>query len=517
MKNYSIAISGLQSRKFSNIEKSYTFEAEGTNIDYMLLVALDDNGASTKSSKIVINKLHDDIFEEIREAYENSDFGDDGLRIVNYLRDSGIVDISSSIRQQAKTNFFNYCIKLSDRHQPEIDIDIKNNLDMYYSKISQANTFYKNDYFYQSEKGKTEFKDTDDDLISIEHRSQIMKNADESLKKLRESLNKDLCTYIILWLHAYRFLKARQAVSAKKENILYSHKYRGWSQPRYRLDQDLEIEFNTNFGYGRSSYFHLIIIYKNIHLVNFIDWIDYRIKGVSQIKKYTRRYQRSIVKAGTENEFINDDNWEEAIEEANLMCETYLNDYSEFIKEFVLNSLEDMISGLEEIIDINIVSGEFNKKHRIFEETFESKLYKNSSPMIANSVVMSVKGSKISGALELISNILELDDLFSIEQHILKIKNLNIRLYPLIVKEINDVPKLIAKTKREIDRTIEELKELPLKIDGSENSASDRRRGLLLDENKTLNNDLRILIKLKNDMSSYAKDINKYLDLQTVT
>lgn len=512
-----MAISSLQSKKFSNIEKSYTFEAKGTNIDYILLVVLDDNSANTNSSKMIIDKLHDDVFKEIKEAYDSSNFGDDGLRVVNYLRDCEIINISRSIRQQAKTNFFNYCVKLSDRHQPEIEIDIKNNLDIYYSKISKANTYYKDGGFYQSEKRKTDFIDTDDDLIPISCRNQIMNTADQAFNELRESLNKDLCTYIILWLHAYRFLKARQIVSIKKENILYSHRYIGWSQPRYRLDQDLEIEFNTNFGYGMSSFFHLIIIYKNIHLVNFIDWIDYRIKGVSQIKKYTRKYQGSIAKAGAENKFINDDSWENAIKEANLMCQTYLNDYSEFIKEFVLNSLESMISGLEEIIDINIVSGEFNKQHRIFEETFESKLYKNSSPMIANAVVMSVKGSKISGALELISNILELDNLFSIKQHILKIKNLNIRLYPLIIKEINDVPELISKTKSEIDRTIEEIKELPPKIDGNENLASARRRGLLQDENKNLNNDLKILIDLKKDMSNYAKSINKYLDLETIT
>lgn len=515
MKNYSMLISDLHSKKFSNIEKSYTFEAEGTNIDYILLVALEDNGVSTRSSKIIIDKLHDDIFKKIKEAYENSDFGDDGLRIVNYLRESRIVNISSTIRQQAKNNFFNYCIKLSDRHQPEIDIDIKNNLDMYHSKISKANTLYKDGFFYQSEKEKTDFKDTDDNLISIENRNQIMNKADELFKKLRESLSKDLCTYIILWLHAYRFLKARQAVSGKKENILYSHKYRGWSQPRYRLDQDLEIEFNTNFGYGRSSYFHLIIIYKNIHLVNFIDWIDYRVKGVSQIKKYTRRYQRSIAKAGAENEFINDDNWEEAIEEADSMCQTYLNDYNEFINNFVLNSLENMISVLEEIIDINIVSGEFNKKHRLFEDTFESKLYKDCSPMIANSVVMSVKGSKISGALELISNILELDGFFSINEHISRIKNLNIRMYPLIMKEIKLVPELMVNTKGEIDRTIEELKSLPPKIDG--NADNDRRRDSLLQENKKLKNDLGILIDLKKDMSSYAKSIRGYVDLDTMS
>ncbi len=515
MKNYSRDIGGLQSVKFSNIENSYTFEAEGINIDYILLVVLDNNAVSTSFRKMVIDKSHDDIFKEIKEAYHNSDFGDDGLRIVKYLRDSELMEISRSIRQQAKSIFFNYCVKLSDRHQPEIEIDMKNNLDMYHSRISKANTFFKEKYFYLSEKEKMGFKDTDDTLIGIEDKNNILKCADEAFNKLRASLNKDLCTYIILWLHAYRFLKARQVVSKNKENILYSHRYIGWSQPRYRLDQDLEIEFNTNFGYGKSSYFHLIIIYKNIHLVNFIDWIDYRIKGVSQIKKYTRKYQGRVNEAGTENKFINDDSWEKAIKEANSMCQIYLNNNNEFINKFVFGSLESMVSDLEEIVDISIINGQFNRKHRLFEDTFNSKTYKDCSPIIANSVVMSVKGSKISGALELISNILELEGLFSINDHILKIKNLNIRIYPLIIKEINALPELIVSTKKEINRTVDKLKELSPTIDGDREN--DRLRESLRKENRNLNNDLGILIELKKDMTNYAKNINKYIGLEATT
>lgn len=505
MKDNPISINSLRSVKFSNIESSYTFEAKGVNIDYMLLVVLDNTSRGTKFSKIAIDKLHENIFAYIKKAYKDGSFGNDGLKVISYLRDSEIINISKSIHQQAKNNFFNYCVKLSDRHQPQIEIDINNKLDMYYNKISKANIYYKEGYFYQSEKDKINNEDTHNDLIA---------KADKVFKELIDSLNKDLCTYIILWIHAYRFLKTRQMVSSKKENILYSHRYIGWSQPRYRLDQDLEIEFNTNFGYGMSSYFHLIIIYKNIHLVNFVDWIDYRIKGVSQIKKYTRKYQGSITGAGEDNKFINDSQWENAIEEANLMCQTYLNNYNEFIGKFVLDSLESMVSSLEEIVDISIIDGKFNRTHRLFEETFKSKLYENCSSMIASAVVMSVKASKISGALELTSNILELDRLFSTKEHILKIKNLNARIYPLIIKEIDEVPELLERTKREIDKTIEELKVFSLSVDN--NTSIDRHIDELKKKNKNLNNDLGILRELKKDMNSYARNIKKYIDLESI-
>lgn len=505
MKDNPISINSLRSVKFSNIESSYTFEAKGVNIDYMLLVVLDNTSRGTKFSKIAIDKLHENIFAYIKKSYKDGSFGNDGLKVISYLRDSEIINISKSIHQQAKNNFFNYCVKLSDRHQPQIEIDVNNNLDMYYNKITKANIYYKEGYFYQSEKDKVNNEDTHNDLIA---------KADKAFKELIESLNKDLCTYIILWIHAYRFLKTRQMVSSKKENILYSHRYIGWSQPRYRLDQDLEIEFNTNFGYGMSSYFHLIIIYKNIHLVNFVDWIDYRIKGVSQIKKYTRKYQGSITGAGEDNKFINDAQWENAIEEANLMCQTYLNNYNEFIGKFVLDSLESMVSSLEEIVDISIIDGKFNRTHRLFEETFKSKLYENCSSMIASAVVMSVKASKISGALELTSNILELDGLFSTEEHILKIKNLNARIYPLIIKEIDEVPELLERTKREIDKTIEELKGFSLSVDN--NASIDRHINELKKKNKNLNNDLGILRELKKDMNSYARNIKKYIDLESI-
>ena len=96
MKDNPISINSLRSVKFFNIESSYTFEAKGVNIDYMLLVVLDNTSRSTNSSKIAIDKLHENIFAYIKKSYKDGSFGNDGLKVISYLRDSEIINISKS-------------------------------------------------------------------------------------------------------------------------------------------------------------------------------------------------------------------------------------------------------------------------------------------------------------------------------------------------------------------------------------------------------------------------------------
>ena len=96
MKDNPISINSLRSVKFFNIESSYTFEAKGVNIDYMLLVVLDNTSRGTKFSKIAIDKLHENIFAYIKKAYKDGSFGNDGLKVISYLRDSEIINISKS-------------------------------------------------------------------------------------------------------------------------------------------------------------------------------------------------------------------------------------------------------------------------------------------------------------------------------------------------------------------------------------------------------------------------------------
>ena len=91
--------------------------------------------------------------------------------------------------------------------------------------------------------------------ISIDDEKTIRYSALMALLYAKNTVNKDICAYIALWIHAYRFLKSRESCLEDRRNILCSHRFYGWTKPIYSLDSNFKIEFKTNFGYGDSNYF----------------------------------------------------------------------------------------------------------------------------------------------------------------------------------------------------------------------------------------------------------------------
>lgn len=434
---------------FSDLPSRHTFGAEGVNIDYLLYIQYDEFSRKTASLEFPIAKLYDDVFQKIVSLYSQNDFGEGGLDVIRYLETTDLVGMSEALSKKVSDENFNYCVDISDRYQPKLLINIKEELNTFLNNIRFLHDLDGKSYFYNAAKQQSGHARTNEADLSDIFRTLLQDEAAKSYLQAINLCNKDICVYLILWLHAYRFSQSRIACLQNPKNKMFSHRYYGWSQPKYSLDEDFQIEFKTNFGFGYSSYFYLVMYYKNVQIFNFLDWVDYGKASLSQMQKYTIKYTDESLKE-EDNEIterpdkkhgtISNDLWITAIQDANNACALYLEDEDRFVKENIIDNLEGMITRLEKIIDTE--DSKINSNYRGFEYKFSN--YCVSKEEIIRSKSMSVKGYMISGVLSFISEILKLENIFSVNSYLERIFSLNKKLKPMLELEAkrNEVTKL---------------------------------------------------------------------------
>lgn len=518
-------------RVYDCFDDDYTFDAEGINVDYMMALNYTKDSYKIDVKKITIDKLFDELFDEVKNCYkdevkndyEEYKFSEDPFKVINLIADNEITAISQHLSETNRETHFNYCVKLSDRNQPEIRVSIPYVLKNVREMLERLLIDRKNNKVYEciinhTRKPNREDFDSESAFKAAleEYATKVLEESDGLRGRIISDLNKDLCVFIALWIHAYRFKVTISKVHSNKNNILFTHRFKGWSQPGYALTKDLKLRFTTNFGYGKSSYFRLIVVYKDVDLINFIEWVDYRVKGASVVKSYTRKYEDLIKDAGPTNKFIYNDKWLEAIEETKLICETYLKDENEFIDEFIYKSLDKMVKELAKIAEFSIIDKQLDEGHRLFNETLDSLKYKKISldSQIVPSVVMSVKGEKITGALDFISNIMQLKKFFSVDEHVFRIKELNKELLPMMDSELA----LIPESKRKLEVSLDELYEQLNRVDDElESNLSAEDYGDILEARESVlesiiakKNDIEVLKKCEKDMYRYKKIIKDF-------
>lgn len=500
-------------RIYDCFEDEYTFNAKGINIDYMLALNYSAEKNDISIKEITIDSLFKDILGRVKAFHKKDDFNNNPFEVINFIMKQEIMNVSQELSTNYNNTHFNYCVKFSDRNQPEVRVSIPFAIENIKKRIERLVQDRRDGRVYTqcvnavNKPVHENFKQENSYRQALsDYENSLIESSENLRKELINFLNQDFCVYIALWIHAYRLERTINKASEDKRHILFSHSYKGWSQPSYRFTKDLELQIATNFGYGRSSYFRLIIVYKNIKLINFIEWIDYKVKGASVIKSYTRKYEGFESSAGVSNRFINNSNWIEAINDTKQICETYLMNEKEFINEFIYKSLDSMVNELDKIFEVNILDKQFNKEHRLFDDTLESlelkKTVSNSSAISV--VVMSVKGEKITGALDLISNIMQLDSFFSVDEHITRIRKLNERLLPLMKNELKTIPEAKSNFEETLAVLYIELNKL------RELSKSDEECQHTLDSITEMKNNIDILKKCEKNIYQYLKVIERF-------
>lgn len=151
----------------------------------------------------------------------------------------------------------------------------------------------------------------------------------------------------LIW---YRHKSALDKITKSNQVLYYSHLAAGWykkiftspNNPDYRLLMD------TNFGFGRSSYWHTWLSYRGVLILPYSEFINYAWHvwsdrpnmeiGAKMYKSFTRKYELSRC------------SWDEALGFLVTTCNGSRRDPSGFIKDFIRKELDLMVSRLSEEI-----------------------------------------------------------------------------------------------------------------------------------------------------------------------
>lgn len=141
--------------------------------------------------------------------------------------------------------------------------------------------------------------------------------------KIVISFFKMLKSNFITWSNAVSINETYKLCFKDKSVLAFSHRIRGWANPKFNITENLSVDIKTNFGYGKSSYFLLVINFKNLDIIPFAEWIEYKFINKNDILFYTKKFK-----------LVNTE-WYECMKFVKYSCNLSIEDEKKFIDTYL--------------------------------------------------------------------------------------------------------------------------------------------------------------------------------------
>ena len=425
------------------------------NEDFLLLLV--DNNGLVDSTTISIDNHFEQETSSIKKLCEGH--FDNISQITKFL--------NNSLKPKLPNKVFNYCKELDKAYQSVI-INVDNG-------IQDINT--KRDLIYTNQK------------IALNDKKEY--NLDENIRELKSQILEK----ILLWFKVFNIEFAYDKAKKVPNILVYSHRISGWSNPEYKITDNLRQQVKTNFGYGSVSYFYSLITFKNIQITPFSEWIDYRYSNFSEVIRYTRSFRSRVLVLDRNNKpwyyktKIDNSYWHNAIEFTKNAANLSLTNEEEFVEKYIISECENLVNGLEkfyletefEFIDENQVNVENEK---IIRQRVDINGYE----------LIDFRTEKIIGALDFITKIIEYNSIIPTNEYTQRIFTLNKKFIPNVYLAL-------------------ENQKSELKIANENFNVFTLKHNELLEEQKFYNNEK---IKLKGDFEIHYKEkYSEFIELLT--
>ena len=396
------------------------------NKEYIGVVLKDENN-NLLLNRVDISKEHMDVLNKLQDMRNNPN--------------RTLLDMQSEFtRVFTKKDFFYLCLPYSYTSS-------------YIDGISYPNTIKFDEYQVKIEEKRRKIKE------------EIIQRTEEAVERLLGEFKKNLKdTYYYKcerYIEGYNFARTSSVIKSQSNTVMLSTEDIGWTSYEYKANEDVVIFIHTNFGYGNSSYFFLNMRYKGIDILPYTSIVHYYKANIVDLCRHTRQYS------------MKRDSWNVAfnlvVEAANMAK----NNPEKFINEFIVNEINEMMSGLKYIAqypnkaidkfirgsndDISNGFG-YNVRHIWKTEIEDYNIYKNE-------MEIAFKAEKITGALLFLDKLMQLAELFPIIQDsINNLKVLNNSLCPELNAQINEIQYNIDMLNQEQEKLESLLEKLEEKI-----------------------------------------------------
>lgn len=267
------------------------------------------------------------------------------------------------------------------------------------------------------------------------------------------------------YIFALQYWKTLQSI--KDSSLMYSSENIGWYKPYFNITGNARIGLRSNFCYGRSAYFDVLLNYKGINILPYSDLVNYYWSNMMDNLRCTRSY--SIYRS----------NWTEVLRFVAELCNWIERDSDSFEKKWIIDEVESMMEGLKNI-KINIES--YYKKLKDDKDEFvrlqkttsksQTIRYRWINDRITNQyktypyeTTLIIQVDKLSAALSLLEELSSLKNIYSpVTTHIHTILQYNRALLPAIkteckklAAEIKDNQSLLKQIETDIESNEKKL------------------------------------------------------------
>ena len=308
--------------------------------------------------------------------------------------------------------------------------DLQSHFDLWFKESPARFNYtlgYSDSYVEGICKPKDITNDEYQDKISKPEENRVSYKANESYeealnRKLKEYYLQD-CQYYIRVLDYYDKYKSLKEDPTIK---MISTSFIGWTNIPYKITSEISADMSTNFGYGVSSYFILILKYKDIKIIPYSHLVKYPKAQAADLIRNTRSYK------------TDSDSWEPCLKFTARAAELAKQGPDVFFDEFLVREIDEMMSGLRRVHQ----SAEAEVEHFInFRNPQNPYIYvrefsseeKNEYNVYKKEFVLMFKVEKLAGALDFLEELGKISDCYDkIDGYIEEIKQINRTLIPEI-------------------------------------------------------------------------------------
>lgn len=217
----------------------------------------------------------------------------------------------------------------------------------------------------------------------------------------------------------------------------------------HKVNEDLSVRVETNFCYGSSTYFSVVVTYKGIELLPYSVWVHYYFAGFVHLLKYTRSYIRER------------NSWHMCMNFLEKFINSAIDNPEDFIHNEVMREVNGLLDGLQNIF--NQSQEDFEKELKVKKRLGDDRYIgilgarhanesdENEYVITPNEVSMIYRMEKVSGALRFLDNLRKVKEIYTeVSDAIDKIIEMNQQIYPEVESAIPPVENEIKKLNEEL-------------------------------------------------------------------
>lgn len=277
----------------------------------------------------------------------------------------------------------------------------------------------------------------------------------EAVDNLKKSQKYNFLQAAMRWINASCYTAEANRLNNDRSVKMFSKENVGWNDFIHQVNDDIKVAIKTNFGFGSAAHFILAIQYKGLDILPYSHIVRYYKAGMADIVRCTRSYLPCRESWSASFDFLSD------------FVNRSVADPENFVRTYIMNEVEEMMSGLEKIaVDpigfLNRIANNkvdpyiINVRQILREEKVKMSVYPEETEIL-------FKVEKIMGALYFLNSLTEIaKEVKDIQKQIDRLLELNMALCPEVRQAADKVKSKIetqSLIKEKLDSQIATLSE----------------------------------------------------------